>query len=97
MRFPHRLHSGDYENGVRHPLGSLARPAAHPHARTRSASSLEMVQLLQEGVGLAHPGGVGVFGLQAPAAALAVMSAVGVCETKAVFVSRFCIDSRTCQ
>ena len=56
-----------------------------------------MVQLLQEGVDLAHPRGVGVFGLQAPAAALVVMSAVGACKTKAVFVSRFCMDSRTCQ
>ena len=97
MRFPQRLHSGDYKNGVRHPWGSLTRPAARPHARAHSAISPEMVQLLQEGVGLAHPRGVGVFGLQAPAAALAVMSAVEACETKAVFVSRFCIDSRTCQ
>ena len=97
MRFPHRLHSRDYENRVRQPRGSLARPAACPHARTRSAISPEMVQLLQEGVDLAHPRGVGVFGLQAPAAALVVMSAVGACKTKAVFVSRFCMDSRTCQ
>lgn len=42
------------------------------------------------------PWGRGVFGPQLPTAGLAV-SAMGACEIKAPFVSRFCIESRTCQ
>lgn len=46
--------------------------------------------------GLAPPGRRGVFGPQLPTAGLAV-SAVGACKIKAPFVSRFCIERRTCQ
>lgn len=71
------------------PRGSQAMPApAQTSPRTRPSCCANWRPR--------SPWGRGVFGPQLPTAGLAV-SAMGACEIKAPFVSRFCIESRTCQ